>query len=212
MHPIQFFLDVIAHSITAIIPSTPPWAGGGPSSAGCAVQERDLWKVIDCDTDSKLEFCNSCKRKLQKYILLHKQQGPRFSSWLDASNACQNDLGSTLASIQIQRDWEEIRALCHTSRYLGGVDRYGRCHLGLVRNPTNEIIKWVDNTSYYDGYVYATYGGSDLSNGKNTITMSIELKGNDATHGMVANDITIILSWMTMIKINLLFVMLRQIV
>ena len=64
------------------------------------------WKAADFeDGRNDVRFvCNSCSRKLQKYIFIRET----FDNWLIANTGCKDYLGTTLASIQWGPDYGQV--------------------------------------------------------------------------------------------------------
>ena len=91
------------------------------------------WSITDCNILSRF-ICNSCDNKLNKYIGITDTD----LYWIDSEDYCVNTLGTNLASLHSERDFQESLNVCD--------DSY--CHIGLNDRDNEMQFEWTDETTF----------------------------------------------------------------
>eukprot|EP00484_Ammonia_sp_Unknown_P017445 CAMPEP_0197036650 /NCGR_PEP_ID=MMETSP1384-20130603/14099_1 /TAXON_ID=29189 /ORGANISM="Ammonia sp." /LENGTH=686 /DNA_ID=CAMNT_0042466847 /DNA_START=638 /DNA_END=2698 /DNA_ORIENTATION=- len=136
-----------------------PWIAGNPSNdGGCVslnVWGNLTWNDYQCTVDMRF-LCNECVGQMNKYILIKQAL-----NWTDALSFCREIVGTDLASMHSEDDYQDVKALCQLN---------GRCRIGLNDIVTEGTFVWSDGSSLDFGHntsggVYPWFPGEPNNSG-----------------------------------------------
>ena len=117
-----------------------PGGGYGWDDTGCSSERRAL--------------CNTCSGKLNKYIILKENNGMNYAN---AETECNTQIGTNLASMHSQRDFQELQALCQLFDIDHAVIETDDCWIGLNDIDSTGTWVWKDGTTFDYGSTLKQY-------------------------------------------------------